>query len=501
MLVYLSATFFIFGAILLYRNKSSISTRYLLGIFCGWIISIVAFVGYLSRQYYYWETVKDVFYIGSKTWSTLILYLNINAQHFIRLMNIGVALTFYATLCFGIAFTTKKSNVSRKFYIGLAIIPLLQVIIYDPMIQESIQNIIFYSEYTSFDTYTNNMKLLNNFFKLANIGYCLGMMMRMIDFYIKYPKVKFLKKYTLCHILFVFPIIIIYYFIFQWYPMVLIKPTVVHGYYNYIVPKFNLGLVQSNTFYIGSLIAFILLVIYLYKYSSMESYHQRDKAHINISIDTATLGINTFTHAIKNHIQGIKSEAEYLNQRYEKDEEMRESVRLITQSCEVCFNSIENANKHLKHIDLNLSLQPIGNAVQRAVKVCQEKNPKVNIVYIQATETPLAYIDEEQLSEVLVNLIKNAIDATWHRESGLIEIGIKEQGGWGSIEIKDNGIGISKENINKVFTPFFSTKSSVNNWGVGLAFCYKVITAHDGKLNVESEEGQGAVFSIALPIV
>lgn len=60
---------------------------------------------------------------------------------------------------------------------------------------------------------------------------------------------------------------------------------------------------------------------------------------------------------------------------------------------------------------------------------------------------------------------------------------------------------IEDENIGKIFTPFFSTKSSITNWGIGLAFCYRVIEVHDGKLTVESQVGEGTTFSIALPII
>ena len=113
----------------------------------------------------------------------------------------------------------------------------------------------------------------------------------------------------------------------------------------------------------------------------------------------------------------------------------------------------------------------------------------------------MAYIDEEAFGEVIVNLISNAVEAMGNKSDGEVEISIKEQGSWGIIEIKDNGPGIETEDLGRIFTPFFSTKSSINNWGVGLAFCYKVVTAHDGKITVESEVGRGTVFSIALPIV
>lgn len=501
MLGYLSISFFIFGLVLLIKNKKSISTKFLLGIFLAWFISVIAFVCYLSKQNYYWTYVKDVFYIKNQLWNSLILHLNVNTKLFLRCMNIGIALMYYCIAAFGVAFTRKKSSIYRRYYLGLAIIPLMQIIIYDPAIQTFVQSLVADTSYITFTDYNQAMNLINGLFKCFNISYCLLMVTILVHFYIKHPKVRFLKRYTLYHILFLVPIVGIYQYIFRWYPTVLIKTTVINEHYNYLVPNFKVGLIENNLLYEIVILIFVGIIIYLYKYNSMESYYQKDHTKINISIDTASLGVNTFTHAIKNHIQGIKSEVQYLNNTYKEEAEIQESTRLIMESCELCFKSIEYANKQLKQINLNLILKPIDEPIQTVLELFRGNHQDVEIRYIVPGEIPLAYIDVEQFTETLINIITNAIEALGSKVDKKIEIIVKEQGGWGSIEVKDNGCGISKENINKIFTPFFSTKSSVNNWGVGLAFCYKIVQAHDGKISVESKLEEGTTFTISLPIV
>jgi len=68
------------------------------------------------------------------------------------------------------------------------------------------------------------------------------------------------------------------------------------------------------------------------------------------------------------------------------------------------------------------------------------------------------------------------------------------------VEISDTGTGVKKENINKIFDAFFTTKSSVKGVGLGLSVCYGFIIEHGGDIKVESEEEAGTKFIITLPI-
>jgi two-component system NtrC family sensor kinase len=113
--------------------------------------------------------------------------------------------------------------------------------------------------------------------------------------------------------------------------------------------------------------------------------------------------------------------------------------------------------------------------------------------------------DPTQLQQVLVNLFNNAMDAILeqHGTSGgklIVSAGPKENNTV-EILIKDNGGGISPENINKIFSPFFTTKSVGKGTGLGLSICYGIIDNMRGTLEVSSEVGVGTTFSIHLPAV
>jgi len=117
--------------------------------------------------------------------------------------------------------------------------------------------------------------------------------------------------------------------------------------------------------------------------------------------------------------------------------------------------------------------------------------------------TPVVHGDPAQLQQVLINLFNNALDAIIekHRYSGgEITVGAKSRLD-GSVEIwvRDNGSGISPENLPRIFTPFFTTKPVGKGAGLGLSVCYGIIDKMGGSMAVESEEGIGTTFTVSLP--
>ncbi len=119
-------------------------------------------------------------------------------------------------------------------------------------------------------------------------------------------------------------------------------------------------------------------------------------------------------------------------------------------------------------------------------------------------------VDERQLAQVITEIIQNAVEAT--SDSGKIFIGgenpaMTNRRGHPNdkfvhIFIKDNGKGIPKENLKKIFDPYYSTKNicTQKGMGLGLSLCYSIIKSHKGRIRVESKEGGGTTFHIYLPV-
>ncbi len=112
---------------------------------------------------------------------------------------------------------------------------------------------------------------------------------------------------------------------------------------------------------------------------------------------------------------------------------------------------------------------------------------------------PLITVDKEQIKQVILNLLMNAIQAM----SGGGKLGtsgrLSKDGDWVELAIQDSGVGIPPEDMNKLFDPFFSTKEG--GMGLGLAIAHRIIDQHHGKIEVESTPGKGTLFTISLPVL
>lgn len=116
-----------------------------------------------------------------------------------------------------------------------------------------------------------------------------------------------------------------------------------------------------------------------------------------------------------------------------------------------------------------------------------------------APDLPLLYVDADQMRQVLINLAMNACEAM--PDGGRLCIAVQpgETPREIQIRISDTGMGISRENLRRLFTPFFTTKQIGKGTGLGLPIAYGIIKLHHGQIGVQSESGKGSVFTITIP--
>ena len=121
----------------------------------------------------------------------------------------------------------------------------------------------------------------------------------------------------------------------------------------------------------------------------------------------------------------------------------------------------------------------------------------IHVVYsIRPAELRL-YADRSMIEQVLINLLKNAVEACCDSESPEIRVEAFRQDGMPVITVSDNGSGIVPEALDKVFVPFFTTKQGGS--GIGLSVCRQILNRHGGNITVTSEMEKGTVFTLQFP--
>jgi two-component system, sporulation sensor kinase E len=145
-----------------------------------------------------------------------------------------------------------------------------------------------------------------------------------------------------------------------------------------------------------------------------------------------------------------------------------------------------------------IKLSPLNDVVLKTLELLQPEldNRGVQVKTRLARQLPITPIDPAQLQQVLVNLIKNAIQAMTKGGTLSLQTGEGADGVW--VSIADTGGGIPQEQINRIFEPFFTTKEKGS--GLGLMIVQRIVRAHGGRIELESQVGRGTTFRIWLPL-
>jgi signal transduction histidine kinase len=134
-------------------------------------------------------------------------------------------------------------------------------------------------------------------------------------------------------------------------------------------------------------------------------------------------------------------------------------------------------------------------------RMCRDLFPGSDYIVNCSTEPPGIHCmgDRKMVEQVLLNLVRNAIEAIPEAQTGRIEVSARPDGpGHVSIEVRDNGRGIPAEILDQVFIPFFTTKKKGS--GIGLSFCRRIITMNGGKIRIQSTSVAGTVIRFTLPV-
>ncbi len=180
---------------------------------------------------------------------------------------------------------------------------------------------------------------------------------------------------------------------------------------------------------------------------------------------------------------------------------VRDDLKLIVEQAARCKKIVANLLNFARKNQVNHQSVNLKDLAEHSLESIIAP-PDIKISVIDKTTNPEAMLDIEQMTQVITNLVKNAIDAM--PEGGTIDIILEDTLGDVIISVKDTGKGIREEDRTKVFEPFFTTKAIGVGTGLGLATAYGIVKMHKGQITVESNNESskgpcGTSFKIVLP--
>lgn len=202
-------------------------------------------------------------------------------------------------------------------------------------------------------------------------------------------------------------------------------------------------------------------------------------------------------HEIRNPLTTVKGFLQIAERNHFNDMEKYYSLMMseITRVSDLTSEFLQFSKPHIS----KLKIESVQFCVDKAKSIIQtEIERKGHSFHMEEQESPLfVKMDPDKIVQVLINLLKNAIEAM--HEEGEIRIKTYDLKGYAVIEVIDNGPGIPESIMDKLFNPFFTTKT--NGTGLGLAISQKIVQDHGGKIEVNSDKQEGTTFKIYLPLI
>ncbi|MGD2066505.1 MAG: ATP-binding protein, partial [Candidatus Bathyarchaeota archaeon] len=203
-------------------------------------------------------------------------------------------------------------------------------------------------------------------------------------------------------------------------------------------------------------------------------------------------------HDLRNPLQAIENGVYFINAELSK---LQVSPK-ITETLQAIHNSVDYADNIVKDLQNFASKrEPLFKKtdINRLVKETfrQIKQPENVETIMELDKLPKIEADNDMIKRIFVNLAINGIQAM-EEKGGTMKVSTRKAKKFVEVKFEDTGVGIKKENIAKIFTPFFTTKAQ--GMGVGLPICKRFVDIHEGNIEVESKEGKGSIFTVNLPI-
>jgi len=208
----------------------------------------------------------------------------------------------------------------------------------------------------------------------------------------------------------------------------------------------------------------------------------------------------SIAHELRNPLSSIRGAAQLLREQYEDHPTIIEFLDIILEEVDALAKLTTEFLDFARPIQFELKTLDINNVVQKTLQLMSVPitQSRTRVIENLASDIPTIEGDEKQIEQVLRNIILNALQAM--PGGGDLEISTEPHNGAAGgivLSVRDTGQGIAPDKIDRIFVPFFTTKTK--GTGLGLSVVQKIVDNHGGRIEVTSEEGVGTTFRIILP--
>lgn len=215
--------------------------------------------------------------------------------------------------------------------------------------------------------------------------------------------------------------------------------------------------------------------------------------------DLALLGqaAAAVAHELKTPLVAIGGFAQRMLRESPADHPHHRHLEIIVEQVGHMERLLREMLDYSRPLHLNLASQDLGPLLAECAELTGglAQDQGVRVVYDPGPQSACAKVDAARLKQVTLNLLQNAIQAS--QRGGQVWVSARADGDEVRLEVSDQGCGIPREDMGRIFFPFFTTKRQ--GTGLGLAISRKIVAAHGGSLELNSQPGQGSTFCVRLP--
>jgi PAS domain S-box-containing protein len=208
-------------------------------------------------------------------------------------------------------------------------------------------------------------------------------------------------------------------------------------------------------------------------------------------------------HELNNPLATVALRVESLLMPMAEDDPKRRSLEIITQEVDRMANLVHNLLQFSRRSHRQVSTVDVREEITNSIEFVHYhlRNRRIEVVHEFDDPLPTIQADRQQLRQLFLNLLTNAGDAM--PQGGTLTVNAKytvlREAEAVQIDFSDSGDGISAENLEKIWEPFFTTKPEGKGTGLGLAICRRIVEEHGGKIDIESAAGSGTTVHIGFP--